>query len=201
MTNLLKIWIPLVVAVIGVASGIYAALLSRRHDREQQARPVLLGPAEEYAKCCLTALAALRYVTPPHCPPRPGRVHRNAVLLLDAAQTEERLQACRDAIDRVRTARADVRLVFHPTSRSAEFSRRVLMHLRFCLEHAEAFYVAYRESESTDPEMWCTDPQAQARRGAYKEERASAYRELDAFFENVSERLIHPSWNPSKIDH
>lgn|GEM_PF-4253375 len=51
------------VALIGVISALSVALLSKRHQREQQQRDSLLKPSEYFARKAIEALAALRYTT------------------------------------------------------------------------------------------------------------------------------------------
>lgn len=186
----------LVVATIALAGVIVTAYLSRGHDRQQQARSVLVEPAENFARLSLNALAALRYVTPPELRAPPTRPHRNEPLLTGKEERERRLVATRVAIDEVRPTRAHVRLVFHPESTAAEMSRRVLEHLRACLESAEEFYAQHDDAAATGRlNAWQTETR-QAARDLYKNNRKRAYDDLDAFFKEVSRRLVRPSWAP-----
>lgn len=89
--------------------------------------------------------------------------------------------------------RADVRLVFQPKSWAAEFSRSVLWNLRLALESAESYYAGYLESGCDDPLRWISGEAALSKRHRYKTLRLGAYERLDAFFEEVSERLVWPS--------
>lgn len=174
--------------MIAVLSSVVVAGQARRHDREQQARLVLVAPAEEFARSAVASLAALRYVTPPVAEAE-GRVpHRNAALLTDRRLREDRLTGCRTAVDHVRRARAHVRLVYQPESWPAEMSRRVLADLRACLEAAEAFYAVYDDRRRSDVDAW-------AEVSSYSRARRDAYVDLDTFFEAVGERLARPSWD------
>jgi hypothetical protein len=200
VTSALTIGIPLAAAAVSFLAAVLVAFLSRLHDRQQQARVVLLAPAQDFARHALASLAALRYVSPPQASSTSRRPDRNAVLLTDPVLRERRLQACREAIDLVRRTRGDVRLVFHPMSWAAEFSRRVLMQLRLCLESAETFYADYDAATASGSHGWLSQDAARGERERYESHRQSAYEELDGFFEDVAERLVKPSWNPSKIE-
>jgi len=195
---ILAVGIPMGVAVLGLIGALVAALLSRSSDRQQQARPVLLEPAQEYARTALAALAALRYVTPPPIYQGGTRPHRNEGLLKDTEQRERRLADCREAIDKVRYTRARVRLVFHPKSVAAELSREVLAELRLSLEAAENYYASFDETGLSDPKRWRHGP-GRAIRKQYKDYRMLAYQHLDDFFEDVAERLEKPTWDPLRI--
>jgi hypothetical protein len=187
--------IPIAVAVLGLVGGQVLAVFSRRHDRQQSARTTLLEPAREFATSALTALAALRHVTPPSAS-KGGEHHRNTSLLSDHVVREERMEACRRAVDSVRVARAGVRLSFHPKSWAAEYSRQTLAALRLCIESAENFYSLHdRNGGGTD---WL-ETASPALRGEYKQHRVEVYTALDNFFEDVAERLRAPTWTPSKI--
>ena len=187
MEELATVPAAVVGAVLGVLSALAVATQRHKHDRHQQARLLLLPPAEEFARSVVASLAALRYVTPPTASAPAQPQNRNAVLLTDRQLREDRLELCREKIDIVRQARAHVRLVFQPQSWAAEMSRRVLMDLRNCLESAEHFYLLYDDLEATNREVV---EHAARYTGARKE----AYVDLDTFFEEVAERLVKPSW-------
>ena len=187
--------IPVTVAVLGLVGAQVLAVLSRRHDRQQSARTTLVEPAHEFATSALAALATLRHVTPPSSP-KEGQPHRNAPLLLDRTAREERMEACRLAVDSVRVARAGVRLAFHPKSWTAEYSRQTLAALRLCVESAERFYSLHDREH--DRSAWLATA-APALRSEYKQHRVEVYEALDNFFEDVAERLRAPTWNPSRI--
>lgn len=193
-------WVPLAAAAVSFLAAVLVAYVSRLHDRQQQARVVLLAPAQEFARNALATLAALRYVSPPQVSSSSPMPDRNEVLLTNPVLREQRLQTCRQAIDAVRRTRGDVRLVFHPKSWAAEFSRRVLMQLRLCLESAETFYADYDEATASGFSDWVRGEGARLGRERYEAHRQSAYEELDGFFEDVAERLVKPSWDPSRIE-
>ena len=191
-----SITIPAVVAVLGVLGAQLLAILSRRHERQQAARSTLFEPAQEFARAAIVALAALRYVTPPELLDAHEPVHRNAILLGDVAERVKRLQSASEAVDAVRATRAGVRLAFHPKSWAAEYSRQVLLALRFCLESSERFYSSH--DDRADSETWIATS-APALRKVYKKHRDDVYEALDQFFEDVAERLRNPTWNPNRI--
>lgn len=191
--------IPLIVAFVGAAIALASAALARRHDRQQQARTFLLGSSERFARAAITALAALRRVTPP--PPRePGALaHRNERLLEDVAARDRALKACRHALDNVRVERASIRLDFHPKSWPAEWSRCTLAYLRTALEAAERFYAEYTVQDVSEVEAWRRSTGDRLRM-EYKASRAKVYWALDSFFDAVAIRLVSPTWNPAKIE-
>jgi hypothetical protein len=190
--------ITYLIAVVGLAVGVIAALVSRRHDREQQARPILLEPSTSFARATLRALAAMRHVTPPWVPTASRLPHRNEELLNDAALRGVRLDACRIALDDVRPERAAVRLVFHPSSRAAALSADVLGELRSVLEAAEHFYAAYDSAVVVGRGGTWREQENEELRERYLLGRRKVYERLDRFLEEVAQRLIRPSWNPRR---
>jgi hypothetical protein len=190
--------IAFLIGIAGLAAGVIAALVSRRHDREQQARPILLEPATDFARAALRALAAMRYVTPPWSSTDSRRPHRNENLVSDPIGRHERLEICRAALDEVRFDRAAVRLIFSPNSRAAAVSAEVLGELRFVFETAEQFFLEYETANSIgEGEVWRHSTGNEIRE-AYMLGRSRVYERLDWFFEEVGERLVRPSWNPRK---
>lgn len=192
--------VTLSVALVGAAVALIAALVSRRHDREQQARPILLDPATTFARATLAALAAMRYITPPWPPSEPNRPHRNEALLEDVAIREQRIEVCRKALDDVRSARAAVRLVFHPDSLAAGWSWSVLVHLRIALEEAEGFYLDFDSKKLHGEDVDWREGDGKATRDAYLGTRQRVYGFLDQFYGEVAKRLIIPSWDPRKYN-
>jgi len=192
--------VTLSVALVGLAVGLIAALVSRRHDREQQARPILLEPATTFARATLAALAAMRYVTPPWPPSELRKPHRNEGILGNVSTREQRLEPCRKALDDVRSARAAVRLVFHPDSLVAGWSWSVLVHLRAALEQSEGFYLDFDEAQLRGENDSWREEIGKSTRDSYKETRRLVYRSLDQFYVSVAERLIRPSWDPKEYN-
>ncbi|MDH6237097.1 hypothetical protein [Cryobacterium sp. CG_9.6] len=185
------------VALVGLAVGLFAALESRRHDRQQQARPILLEPAATFVRAAHAALAALRYVTPPSVSER-EKPHRNEELLANVTERQERMKSCRMTVDDVRSARAAVWLVLHPNSLAAGLSWEVVLHLRHALEQAEDFYRDFDQAqENGEEENWRRGAGTCAR-DSYKETRSQVYNDLDKFCVDVAKRLIKPSWDPRK---
>lgn len=194
--------IPLLVALIGVTSALLAtlltSLLSRRHQREQQQRELMMRPSEEFARKTLEALAALRYVTPPPLRSPPYLPHRNESLLTDKDERLARLSRCETAIDVVRPARAHLRLVFHPDSAVSDSAQRVLGGLRACEAAASEYYQrAAFLAEGSEPE-W-RDGEGRTLREAYKGLRAELYENLDLFFNNVTARMQYPLRKQSRF--
>ncbi|RZS64515.1 hypothetical protein EV187_2902 [Agromyces ramosus] len=191
--------VPLLVALVGAAIALAGAALARRHDRQQQARTFLLQSSERFARAAITALAALRSVTPPKRSGPGTAVHRNERLLEDVAARERALKTCRRAIDEVRVERASIRLDFHPKSWPAEWSRCTLAYLRAALETAETFYAEFAAQADSEVDEWRRSSGDRLRK-KYKESRARAYWGLDNFFDAVATRLVAPTWNPAKIE-
>jgi hypothetical protein len=191
--------IPLLVALVGAAIALAGSALARRHDRQQQARTFLLHSSERFARAAITALAALRRVTPPKRAVAGGVAHRNERLLADASARERALKACRRAIDEVRVERASIRLDFHPKSWPAEWSRCTLAYLRTALEAAETYYAEHAAQDASTVDAWRRSSGDELR-SKYKGARAKAYWALDNFFDAVATRLVSPTWNPAKID-
>lgn len=180
--------------------GDMVTLVSKRHDREQQARPLLLDPATTFARATLAALAAMRYVTPPWPPSELKGPHRNEAMLGDISAREQRMEVCRKALDEVRSARAAVRLVFHPESLAAGCAWSVLVYLRAALERAEGFYFAHDGAKSHGEDQSWREGAGRSIRDAYKENRLRVYQSLDQFYVDVAKRLIRPSWDPKKYN-
>ncbi len=178
-----------VLSLVGVFGASVAALVSSRH---LQARELLLGPARVFARDALAALAALRGITPPS-PRTPDIPHRNEVLLDDIARRQRRIERSIKAIDLVRLARADVRVVFGPTSAAAEYTRRVLEAQRHALEVAERYYFEAENQGAHDLGEWRRSRGADLRE-SYKFWRSSAYAELDRYFLDVAKRARFPAW-------
>ena len=192
--------VTLTIGLVGLVAGVVAALVSRRHDREQQARPILLEPATAFARATLAALAAMRYVTPPWPLSNLSKPHRNDGLLSDVSTREKRMEPCRKALDDVRSARAAVRLVFHPDSLAAGWSWSVLVHLRTALEQAEGFYRDFDHAKLRgEDESWRGEISTSLR-DSYKETRKRVYQSLDQFYVEVAKRLIRPSWNRKRYN-
>jgi hypothetical protein len=192
--------VTLSVALAGLAVGVVAALVSRRHDREQQARPLLLDPATTFARATLAALAAMRYVTPPWPPSEPKGPHRNEAMLADVLAREQRMEVCRKALDDVRSARAAVRLVFHPESLAAGWAWSVLVYLRAALEGAEGFYRDHDDAKLRGEDDRWREGAGRSIRDTYKRDRLRVYQSLDQFYVDVAKRLIRPSWDPKKYN-
>jgi len=192
-------WIALIGVIGGLVGALVVALVSHQHDRQQQGRATLLAPAEHFSRSALKSLALLRYVTPPGTAATRGRRHRNECVLEDAEERRRRLIACRSAIDVVRADRAHVRLAYHPESRVAASSQRVLGQLRDCLEAAENFFDDYDEAAAKgNAEQWRRTDGHSARDG-YKKLRKKTYNALEQFHKDVAVRLQKPSWNPRKV--
>jgi hypothetical protein len=190
---------PVLAAVAALLVTLLAAVLSKHHDRQQQARTVLLPPAELFAQAASAALARLRYVTPPSSGPGGGSSgHRNEPLLSEPEIRGRRLEVCRDAIDEVRSARARVRVVFHPGSAAAEYTRETLQQLRACLESAERYYVEHDLQSPADRQAWRTTRGVIVRRTC-KSHRWSAYHALDQFYNDTASRLQSPTWKFSRM--
>lgn len=193
--------VTLVVAVIGLFGALCVAWDTHRHDRQQQARLVLLEPAEQFARSALAALAALRYVTPPTAPAASVRLHRNEAILAAHAEREKRLTACRRDVDAVRYGRAHLRLVFHPCSSVADWSRLSLEAIRECLELAEIFYEDYDTCVAVgdDVNLWRNGSGNDTRKD-YKDCRKLAYRTLDVLFRDVAWCLVKPELgSPARV--
>jgi hypothetical protein len=188
----LEPWAAVLAAFVALVAGLLTALYTKHQDRRQHARVVLLAPAELFAETASTALASLRYVTPPSLSGEGPRGHRNARLLLDTETRRRRLEACGEAIDAVRRARARVRVVFHPDSTAAEHTRETLQQLRACLDVAEGYYVEHDRHRSRDLLDWRSGRGAVARR-AYKSHRRAAYEALDLFYDDTARRLRRPT--------
>ncbi len=191
--------VPILVGLLAATAALVGAMLARRHDRQQQARVLMIAPAESFSRATLAALAALRHVTPPSTNTEDVLPHRNDFLLTSVDVRNERLAACHDALDQVRIERAHVRLMFHPSSWSAEWSRRVLAHLRHCIQDAERFYMEHDASVASGDERLWQSERREPLRDSYKSERAFTYAALDEFFDDVAVRLIRPTWNPRRI--
>jgi hypothetical protein len=185
--------IAVVVALIGLSGVVLTSLRSNLNDQRHHAREVLLKPSEDFARAALDAMAKLRYVTPPPPQDTDELPHRNERLLSDLDERRIRLAKCAASIDCLRQTRADVRLVFRPTSTASELARQVLEHLRDCLESAEAFY-SHFERNKNDSNGWRESAMALGLIHEYKYHRQAVYRSLDEFFVNVSERLAKPHW-------
>lgn len=190
----------LVAAGIALGATLWSASIVKRHDRQQQARTVLLAPAELFAEAASTALAKLRYVTPPSSEADGGPSgHRNEPLLVGVSARRRRLGACGAAIDEVRSARARVRVVFHPGSAAAEYTRETLQQLRASLDAAERYYADYDLLDSAaDRQEWRAGAGADARK-TYKAHRWSAYQALDLFYIDTARRLESPTWDFRRI--
>lgn len=184
-------------ATVALLGALVVALISRRHDRQQQARTVLLEPADAYASAALAVMAKLRRVAPPTFPHSSLVPHRNAHLLDQTDRRDQLLVECRELLDVVRVTRARVRLAFHPRSSAAEQARAVLAGLRASLEAAEEFYSAYDAGRAAGGEL--PEVEWDGLRDRYKAPRAATYQHLDDFFDEVAQRLVSPSWDPRKV--
>lgn len=190
--------VALAAALLGLAGAVGAALISRRHDRQQQTRALQLPAAQEFVRSAYAGLAALRYVTPPSRGPTP---HRNEELLLDREARVNAFVSAGEKLDSIRSARATVRVVYHPESLAAQLSVWVIGHLRRSLELAEDFYRGYdAAAENGRGEPW-RDADGATKRAAYKQDRETVYRLLDEFAAEVAVRMVKPSWNPRKFKH
>lgn len=192
--------------VLGLAGALVAALISRRHDRQQLSRNILLKSADDFARSALAVLAALRHVTPPTFDPASDFLHRNEGLLSDATELQDRLTAARVALDNLRVVRASVRLSFHPKSWPAEHSRMVLVYLRQASEYADQYYASFDRKFSTveplgdEAAKWRVDGRGFDLRDLYMKSRGMAYQNLEWFFDSVADRLKSPTWNPWRIE-
>lgn len=181
--------VALVVAVMSIIGAVLISATTRRHDRQQAARTLMIRPAEDFARQAYKMLAALRYVTPPDT-----AQHRNAALLEDKDVREKRLAACHVMLDDLRGTRASIALMFGPKSAAAEYARCVLDRLRFCLEICEAFYERHTAA-GVPTNRWQASPSS-AWRERYKQLRETAYNDdLKRLFEDVADRMVSPSWN------
>ncbi|MFE7845929.1 hypothetical protein ACFUTX_12155 [Microbacterium sp. NPDC057407] len=190
--------ITLLVAILGLVGVLVSAVISQRASRVQHAREVLFEPAREFARDAYSALAKMRGITPP--PLRPGNrlPHRNEDLLADHEVRDKRVAECEEAINRVRTSRADVRLVFLPHSRAAEFTRGVLAAERDALETAVRFYRTFDLLPEAERDSWRLNDGA-ALQSQYIQHRRVAYDQLDRFIDDVALRVKKPTWNPRKV--
>lgn len=186
--------VPLLAALVGLVGVTLAALVSRRHDRDQQARQMMLDPSGAFARSTLAALAQLRYVTPPDT--LESRPHRNDVLLSDMELRTKRLVECEGAIDQVREARAGVTLVFHPKSWPAEHAKMIGAVLRECFELVESFYdLADQAAARGRADEW-RGTELQELRLKYMTKRRDVRKFLNAFYDAVALRMVRPSWGP-----
>jgi hypothetical protein len=191
--------IAVVAAILGLVGVFSTSVIAQISSRNQQARQVLFEPARAFARDALGALAALRNLTPPPFRPNDIVTHRNENLLSERALQLDELVRCNEEIDKVRVARADVRLVFLPHSRAAEFTRRVLEAQRKALEAAGRFYAEY-ELVPADERLEWRETRGRDLRDEYKSWRATAYFNLDRFFDDVGDRVRSPSWNPRRVN-
>ncbi|GAA1948604.1 hypothetical protein [Microbacterium deminutum] len=190
--------IALVVALLGLVGVFGASIIAQFSSRNQQAREVLFGPARTFARDALNALATMRGITPPR-PPTDGQApHRNEQLIGDADDRTKRFAECEDAIDQIRVARADVRLVFLPRSLAAEYTRRVLLAERMAMEAAADYFRELAREDPANHQQWRLT-RGRELRDQYTAWRASAYFNLDRFFDDVAARVRFPTWNPHRI--
>ncbi|MBT2550480.1 hypothetical protein [Arthrobacter sp. ISL-65] len=181
--------VSVLVALIGVISALSVALLSKRHQREQQQRESMLKPSEEFARKTIEALAALRYVSPPSTDPEPHQMHRNESLLTDKEERAKRIERCEVAIDAVRAIRASMRLVFHPESAVADSSVYVIRELRQCLETATKYY---RGADLSGASALWREGDGNALRERYLDLRRVIYDEVDMLINDVARRMRQP---------
>lgn len=181
--------VSVLVALIGVISALSVALLSKRHQREQQQRDTMLKPSEDFARKAIEALAALRFISPPSMDPEPHQVHRNESLLSDKEERAKRIERCEVAIDAVRAIRAPMRLVFHPESAVADSSVYVIRELRQCLEAATKYYRRADLSGASTP--W-REGEGQTLRDKYLDLRRVVYDDLDVLINDVAARMRRP---------
>lgn len=181
--------VSVLVALIGVISALSVALLSKRHQREQQQRESMLKPSEDFARKTIEALAALRYISPPSVESEPQQVHRNESLLTDKEERAKRIERCELAIDAVRAIRAPMRLVFHPESSVADSSVYVIRELRQCLEAATTYY---RRADLSGASAAWREGEGNTLRGTYLDLRRVIYDDLDILINDVAARMRRP---------
>lgn len=180
-----------VAALVGLSGVFVAALLSWRRERQRRDWEMLLVPSEKYANAVLSAMAALRYLTPPSLPKHGKPPHRNEVLTSARSEKEHRIARCYKAVDLVRVARSHVRLSFHPSSRVSALADEILDDLRWCLEAAEDFYARHEMLASSETSHWRKLAGERIRK-LFLDRRDRLYETIDVFFQECSIRLSRP---------
>jgi hypothetical protein len=159
-----------------LGSGVLAAMLATRGQRQSQLREQMIAVASDFAGTTMRVLAALRR----YKPTKPGvRQHRNAPLLTDRELRRQRYDELQLTFDQLRGLRGRVRLHFPGT----EGERSAIT------DRADAVVGALRDASDASERFWkrC-DAEPRRRReferkyeAEYQAARHQAWADLDEF--------------------
>lgn len=188
-----------------VVAAVVAGIFSDRTERRKQLRDQRIAVAGDFAGNAMAALAVIRDYKPTT---RLG--HRNERLHVDSVVREERAQATKDAVDKLRPMRGRVWVLFPGRSESRELAER---GPKTTADWAETVVGRLRAVEEVCEEFWSTsaiegrDTGAWSGRAAeeqkfvqrYESAKSASWHAVDGFTDSAARRL-EPSttfWRPT----